>query len=67
MVSHAKSGSARAARRTALLGIRAATLQFIVSGEQIEEDQPILVILKDRLLAITPGGEVVERPGKLQT
>jgi hypothetical protein len=36
-------------------------------GEQIEEDQPILIVLEDRLLAITPGGEVVERSGKLQT
>ena len=36
-------------------------------GEQIEEDEPILVVLGDRLLALTPGAEVVERPGELQT
>ena len=36
-------------------------------GEQIEKNQPVLVVLEDRFLALTPGGEVVERPGKLQT
>jgi len=39
----------------------------MVSGEQIGKDEPILIVLEDRFLAVAAAGEVVERPGKIQT